>query len=106
MLDPLKDIVRLSGLPDPVLHILLGLGIYLAAAALLRLPLRSWIPWLIVLAAQLINEAADILRDLLRGYNLPLRGGLLDTVVTMFLPSLIVLVARFRNWLESHGQRP
>lgn len=93
MLDPVKDIIRLVGLPDPALHALIGLTIYLLSAALFRLPLRSWWPWVIALTAQLINEAADIARDVMDGDIIRWRGSLMDTAVTLALPTLIVLVS-------------
>ena len=97
MLDPIKDIIRLSGLPDPALHVLLGLAIYLTSAALLRRSLRSWAPWLIALAFQLINEVADVSRDVMLGDIIRWRGGFIDTLVTMALPVLILFISRARH---------
>ena len=97
MLDPIKDIIRLSGLPDPVLHLLLGLAIYLISAAVLKRPLWSWTPWLIAFAFQAINEMADVGRDLMEGDIIRWRGGLIDTVVTMALPTLILLISKVRR---------
>ena len=97
MLDPVKDIIRLIGLPDPALHALIGAAIYLGSAAILRLPLRSWYPWLIALGAQSINEAADVALDVLRGDVFRWRGSLLDTAVTLALPTIIVLASGWRH---------
>lgn len=94
MLDPIKDVIRLVGLPDPALHALIGVIIYLISTAVLRLPLRSWWPWLIALAAQLINEAADVARDVLDAEIIRWRGSMLDTAVTLALPTLVVLISR------------
>lgn len=95
MLDPIKDIFRLSGLPDPVLHVLLGLAIYIVAAALLRRSRHSWTPLLVLLSFQLINEAADVARDLLNGDHIGWRGGIFDTVMTMALPTMLLLIGRY-----------
>ena len=96
MLDPLKDIIRLVGLSDPALHALIGLAIYLLAAALLRRPLSSWKPWSVALGFQFINEIADLAKDVLDGDILHWRGGLLDTAVTMALPTMLVVFFRWR----------
>jgi hypothetical protein len=104
LLDPIKDIIRLVGLPDPALHALIGLTIYLLSAALFRLPLRSWWSWLIALTAQLINEAADIARDVVDGDIIRWRGSLVDTVVTLALPTLIVLLCiQLRSGTKASG---
>lgn len=48
----------------------------------------------IALAAQLISEVADITRDVLESDAMRCRGCLLDTAVTMALPTLLLLVSR------------
>lgn len=90
-------VARLIGLPDPVLHVLIGLGIYLFSIVLLRLSLSSWKPWLIVLGFQLINEVADLAMNIFDGETIRWRGGLVDTAVTMALPTLLVLFFKWRK---------
>jgi hypothetical protein len=100
MLDPIKDIVRLSGLPDPALHVILGLVIFFVAAAILRVPVSNWKPWLVVLGLQLVNEGADLLREVIEGGTVFLRGSLIDTAVTLLLPTLIVLAGKLRRKVQ------
>ncbi len=98
MIEALKEIVRQStGLPDPVLHALIGLGIYAFGVVLLRQSLRSWIPWLIVLGLQLINEAADMTNDWLVYSDIEVRGTFWDTVITMCLPTMIIVLAKLAS---------
>lgn len=104
MLDPIKDVVRLSGLPDPALHALLGLAIYLVAAIVLRRGLGSWLPWLITLGVQLVNEVADIGRDLLDGEIFRWRGSLIDTVVTIAMPTLLLLIGKLYTASRTRSQ--
>lgn len=97
MLDPLKtalsDLLHLS---KDALHVHLGIGIYLVATLLLRRPLGSWLPWLIVLALELINEALDLAHHLRRGGIEP--AGLLDSVKdiinTMLWPTVLLIALR------------
>jgi hypothetical protein len=96
VIEAVKEIIRqTTGLPDPVLHALIGLGVYGLSVAVLRQSLRSWVPWLIVLGLQLINEAADIVHDWLAYSDIEVRGTFWDTVITMCLPTMLVVCARF-----------
>lgn len=98
MIEALKDFVRYStGLPDPALHALIGLAAYLLAAALFRRSFRSLAPWLVALGLQMVNETADMVRDISVYGDIDVRGTLYDTVITMFLPTLILIIARLRT---------
>ena len=94
MLDPVKDIFRMTGLPDLALHVLLGIAIYLLAAVVLRRTWSSWLPWIVTFVFQIINEAADAAKDVLMDGAIRWRGSLLDTAATMALPTVILLLSR------------
>lgn len=95
MIEAVKDIIRAAtGVPDAALHVLLGLGVYFLCVLIFRLPLRSWWPLLIVLGLQLINEVSDAIGDLPRRNGIEVRGTILDTAMTLLLPTIIVLVAK------------
>jgi hypothetical protein len=97
VIEAIKDLARQStGLPDPALHALIGLAAYLLAVALFRRSFRNLFPWFVALGLQLINETADMARDLSRYGDIDVRGTLGDTIVTMFLPTIILLIARLR----------
>ena len=106
MIEVLKEAVRQStGLPDPVLHAVIGVGVYLLAVVLLRQKLRSWIPWGIVLALQLVNEAADMVQDFREYADIEIRGTFWDTIITMCLPTIIVVFARVSKGATVHNRR-
>jgi hypothetical protein len=95
MIEAIKDIIRgATGIPDEALHVLLGLTVYFLCVLIFRVPLRSWWPWLAVLALQLINEASDAIGDLPRRNGIEVRGTILDTAITLLLPTIIVLIAK------------
>lgn len=97
MIEALKDLARHStGLPDPALHALIGLAAYLLAAQLFRRSFSSLLPWCVALALQLINETADMTRDLSLYGDIDVRGTIGDTIITMFLPTMILVIARLR----------
>lgn len=88
------EIVATVGLSKDALHIYVGLAVFLAAAAVLRKPLRSIIPWLMVLAISVAGELLDMRDDITRlGYW---RWGtsLHDVLNTLFWPTVLLLLAR------------
>lgn len=87
-------IVGASGLPKDALHVYVGLAVFLGSAALFRWPLRSWRPFLLVVAAALAGEAWD-LRDSVR-YDTPvlLSRNWHDVWNTVLWPGVILLLAR------------
>ena len=76
------------------LHIYAAILVQVAAAALLRRSLASHWPWLVVLAAALLNEALDITRDgVFEDWE---RGAALhDLWNSMLVPTLLALLVRF-----------
>lgn len=93
------------GLNDLVLHIGTGLILQVVCAAALGLPLKSIYPWALVLTMQLINEAADLHFGGMIG-----EGGIgasaLDTGLTMFLPTVLIIYSRMRTVAESNHMPP
>jgi hypothetical protein len=87
-----------SGLDMDALHVHAGILIQIAAAFVLRRPLRSPIPWLVVLAAILANELYDFRYEIWpqseRG--LQYAESAKDIWNTMLLPTLVLLLARYR----------
>ncbi len=85
-----------SGFSMDALHVVAGFVLLLGIALLFRSSVaRPW-PWLSVLALELINEASDF-----RVERWPLPGmqfgeSAKDVILTMALPTLIFLVARYR----------
>jgi hypothetical protein len=90
------------GFSHDALHVFVGVVIQLGIAALLRRSLQSIWPWLIVLALELGNEWVDLS---IERWPVPAEQfgeGAKDILLTIALPTLLLLVARFRpRWLVS-----
>ena len=84
-----------TGLSHHDWHLLLGVLLTLGFTRLLRLPLGAWIPLLIVLALELVNEALDFTRYHIDGYPWGPGPMLVDIALTMLPPLAIVLAARW-----------
>ena len=79
-----------------LLHVWIGFAILVGAGLLLRRPLSSWLPWLCVLALELLNEALDLTFEK-EAYihEWQIVGSVKDIVNTMLLPTAILLLVRF-----------
>ena len=77
------------------LHIYAAVVIQLVACLVFRRPMSHIAPWLAVLAAELLNEGADILlgREA-RIQEWQIAGAVHDLVNTMALPTLLLLAVR------------
>ena len=84
-----------SGLDMDSLHVHAGVLGQLGAALVLRRPIRSVVPWLLVLAAALANEAYDFQYEIWPDRSAQLDGGIRDIWNTMLLPTVLLLLARF-----------
>src|SRR5215213_6123721 len=86
---------QMSGLDMDSLHVHVGVMAQLAAALVLSRPVRSVIPWLLVLAAALANEVYDYRYEIWEDRSVQLDGGIRDIWNTMLLPTILLAVARF-----------
>jgi hypothetical protein len=75
-----------------VLHIHLGLAIYLLTCLLLRRPLGSTLPWLVVVLLELTNELSDFLRYYVSAWPWTATNTIEDLVNTLFWPTVLVLL--------------
>ncbi len=89
-------IVSATGLSKDALHIYVGLTALLTAAAILRKPLRSTIPWIMVLtlALALAGEMVDARDDIVTLGYWRWGASLHDVVNTIFWPSVLLTLAR------------
>ena len=83
-----------SGVSVDALHILVGVLIQLLAAIVLKSSVARWRPLLAVLVLALVNEVKDYRVDVWPDVGRQLGEALKDVVLTMFLPTLIFLIAR------------
>lgn len=96
------------GLNMDALHVYFGLAILVGAAVLLRKPLRSPIPWLVVLALELANEYYDWTYEIWPGPDRAIQAaeGIHDIWNTMVLPTLLLLASRYFPGLFTGWRRP
>ena len=85
------------GLNMDALHVYFGLAILVTAALVLRKPLRSPVPWLVLLALELANEYYDWTYEIWPGPDRALQAaeGLRDIWNTMAVPTLLLVASRF-----------
>lgn len=76
------------------IHVIAGVLIFLAAALLLRRPVSNWQPWLVVLVLTSINELADLWIESWPSLGRQYGQGAKDVLLTMLLPTLLLLTAR------------
>ena len=88
-----------SGISMDALHILVGFAIFLFAAMALRRSIASPLPWLVTLLLEIGNEAYDLHVELWPNRWSQLGEGVKDILLTMLLPTLLLLVARRRPML-------
>lgn len=85
------------------LHIFAGAFLFLGLGLLFRRPVSDPRPWLGVLFATLLNEAADLWVDLWPSPGLQFGEAAKDIAVTMLLPTIILLTARHLPGLYEAG---
>lgn len=84
---------------DDVLHAWVGVLLQLGVAAATKYPISSWTPWLAVLGLEIANELSDFWFE--RWPDLAMQTGeaAKDVILTMFLPTVLLIVARRAPWL-------
>jgi hypothetical protein len=87
-----------TGLERDALHIHAALFLYFAAAIVLR-DRRSIVPWLIVLAVELANEAYDLTHNWPDDPDWAISSAAKDLWNTMLWPTMFLLVGRY-VWRE------
>ena len=78
------------------LHVIVGVLLWVVLALILRRPLTSARPWLWVLAFILWNETVDLWIEHWPKPAMQYGEGARDVVLTMFLPTVLMLAARAR----------
>lgn len=87
-------------LSKDTLHVYVAMSLFLGSALLLRWPLKSWRPWLLVLAAALIGEAWDLRDSLVYDTRIRLIANLKDVMNTIFWPTMLMILARHTRVLR------
>jgi hypothetical protein len=98
-------IVSATGLDKDALHIYVGLVVFFTVAALFKRPLRSQVPWLVVLAVAIVGEFFDMRDDIASLGHWRWKASLHDIVNTQFWPAVIMLLARFSGLFGRFNDR-
>jgi hypothetical protein len=97
-----KDLAADLLIAKDALHIYLAFVIQIGAAAALRKPLSNPLPWLTVLAFELVNEGLDMwLGEEAHLKQWQFDGAKHDIVNTMILPTALLLLCRYAPRLFS-----
>ena len=89
------EISQALGITKDALHIHLGLAIFLGVAFIFRRPLTSLIPWLALLAFELVNELMDMFHLHNGTIGFEIGDSVKDVLNTMFWPTIVLLAARW-----------
>jgi hypothetical protein len=99
-------VISVTGLSRDALHIYTGLITMFLAALILRRPLRSIVPLIMVVLVAMLGETVDMYDDIaFRGYW-RLNASLHDFLNTLFWPVLIFLLARYTMIFDSIQRKP
>jgi diacylglycerol kinase len=93
-----------TGFSMDALHVIVGVLLQLAFAFLFKSSVARALPLLSVLALELVNEASDFRVEIWPQPGMQFGESAKDVILTMVLPTLIFLVARYRPKLLA--QRP
>jgi hypothetical protein len=78
------------------LHIFIGLLLWLAFGLAFRRPVTSWLPWMSLFAIILFNETVDLWIEQWPDPGQQYGEGAKDLLLTMAVPSIVMLAARAR----------
>jgi hypothetical protein len=87
------------------LHVIVGVLVWLAVGLLSRRPLSSLRPWLWLLAIIGWNETVDLWVEQWPDPGMQYGEGAKDLILTMFLPTILMLVVRFAPGLFRASRR-
>jgi hypothetical protein len=90
-----QAVERLFAFHQDGLHVLSGVMLHLLASLVLRRSLRDVLPWLAVLALELANEWIDLAIETWPNRTQQWGEGRHDLILTMILPTLLFLLARY-----------
>lgn len=100
------DLATFLGISKDALHIHIGLAIFFGLVLLFRRQPNSLLPWLGVLAFEIVNELFDIFHWHNGGFSFEIGGVLKDIVNTMVWPTVAIVTFRFlaARRLKREGQ--
>lgn len=87
-------IVAATGRSKDALQTHVGLAVFLAAADVLRKPLRSITPWLVIFAMAIAGEMLDMRDDIASLEYWRWDASLHDVLNALFWPTVLLLIAK------------
>lgn len=81
------------------LHVIAGVVVQIAVAWAFRSTIASWRPWLAVLSLEIVNELNDFRVEIWPNFAMQLGESVKDLVLTLLLPTLLLIVARRKSKL-------
>jgi hypothetical protein len=87
---------RASGFSMDALHVIVGVVVQMVVAVLFKTSVARPLPLLSVLALELVNEASDFRVEIWPQPGMQFGESAKDVILTMTIPTLIFLVARYR----------
>jgi diacylglycerol kinase len=91
-----------SGISMDALHVIVGVVLLFVVAFLLRTSVARRLPLSVVLLVELINEASDYRVEIWPQTAMQAGEAAKDVILTMTVPLLIFLVARYRPKLLAY----
>ena len=91
-----------SGISMDALHVVAGTGLLFVAALLLRKSVARTMPLVIVLLIAVANEASDFRAEIWPQLAMQAGESAKDIVLTMIVPAMIFLAARYRPALFTY----
>lgn len=85
-----------SGFSMDALHVIVGVVVQFAVALLFRTSIARPLPLLAVLVLELVNEASDFRVEIWPQPGMQFGESAKDVILTITIPTLIFLVARYR----------
>lgn len=89
-----------TGLTRDALHIHAALLLYIIAMGIFRQSRRSRVPWLVVLAIIVGNEAYDLDRNWPDGPDYAISSAVKDLWNTMLWPTVLLILGRYTTWFK------
>lgn len=94
-----------SVISSDALHVLVGTLVWLTSAIVLRKTLKSWLPWLVVFALTLLNEAIDLWVEHWPHPGEQYGETTKDVLLTIALPTLLLCAVRLQPKLFGPAPR-
>jgi hypothetical protein len=89
------------GIDNDLVHVLAGPLVQLFAALITWSSVQRFVPWLVVLLLELLNEWHDLVIETWPVRYMQYGEGLKDILLTMLLPTVILLLTRnYPHWFR------